>query len=213
MNSFKITFLIILLSYGQKLFSQKFTFSIQYQYSHYESEHSENPDCKIIFLCNNNDDNVMKIITKNDSVQQISIFDSKNLIAYSSVNKFILDSNLITNIAKSDFIKFNYANYTYSSYDKSITTTKIENGSLINVKKIKSNRDGKSYDLYLKTYKHPKFTNTQETVIGLICGKTYSQFDKINNEVILESYFLINGIKTDLYLLDNLQEVNFEISR
>ena len=50
----------------------------------------------------------MKIITKNDSVQQISIFDSKNLIAYSSVNKFILDSNLITNIAKSDFIKFNY---------------------------------------------------------------------------------------------------------
>jgi len=35
---------------------------------------------------------------------------------------------------------------------------------------------------------------------------------KINSEVVLESYYLKKNIKTDIYKLDNIEDVNFEIT-
>jgi hypothetical protein len=33
----------------------------------------------------------------------------------------------------------------------------------------------------------------------------------INTKIIKESYYLKNNVKTDIYKLDNIQDVNFEI--
>ena len=73
MNLFKVTFIIFFFFFGQNLFSQKYSFKIQGQYSHYENENSEKADSKIVFLCNNEDDTTMKFFVVNDTVKNISI--------------------------------------------------------------------------------------------------------------------------------------------
>ena len=79
-------------------------------------------------------------------------------------------------------------------------------------KNIKKKNKIITYDLYIRTVKNSKYINTQNFTITMITHHRIWDMHKINSEVILESYYLKDNIKTDIYKLDNIEEVNFEIT-
>ena len=211
MNVFKITFVIVFIFLGQNLFSQKFSFKIQGQYSHYENQHSEKADHKIVFLCNNDNDITMKFFVVNDTVKNISIYDKKENKVYFSKGKFVLNNKTDIN-QKLSSQKFEYIQVPIDEKTNSnvkISTIIVDGENIINVKEVIKEKT--TYDLYLKTNKSSKYINTQNFTIGMITHHRIWDMHKINSEVILESYYLKNNIKTDIYKLDNIEEVNFEI--
>ena len=212
MNVFKITFVIVFIFLGQNLFSQKFSFKIQSQYSHYENEHSEKADQKIVFLCNNDNDITMKFFVVNDTVKNISIYDKKENKVYFSKGKFVLNNKTDIN-QKLSSQKFEYIQVPIDEKTNSnvkISTNIVNGENIINVKEVIKEKT--TYDLYLKTNKNSKYINTQNFTIGMITHHRIWDMHKINSEVVLESYYLKNNIKTDIYKLDNIEEVNFEIT-
>ena len=218
MNQFKVTFLIVFMFLGQNLFSQKYTFKIQGQYSHYESEKDEKADHKIVFLCNNYDDAIMKFFVFNDTVKNISIYDRKAKRVYFSRGEFVLNSNTNLNYSLSSQ---KYELRLLSIDEKTnknviISTNKIEDDNIINIKEFKNIKKKNkiiTYDLYIRTVKNSKYINTQNFTIGMITHhRIWGDMGKINSEVVLESYYLKDNIKTDIYKLDNIEEINFEIT-
>ena len=211
MNVFKITFVIVFIFFWQNLFSQKFSFKIQGQYSHYKNEHSEKADHKIVFLCNNENDITMKFFVVNDTVKNISIYDKKENKVYFSKGKFVLNSKTDMN-QKLSSQKFEYIQVPIDEKTNSnvkISTNIVDGENIINIKEVTKKKT--TYDLYLKTNKNSKYINTQNFTIGMITHHRIWDIHKINSEVVLESYYLKNNIKTDIYKLDNIEEVNFEI--
>ena len=151
MNVFKITFVIVFIFLGQNLFSQKFSFKIQSQYSHYENEHSEKADQKIVFLCNNEDDTTMKFFVVNDTVKNISIYDKKENKIYISQGKFVLNKKTDIN-QKLSSQKFEYIQIPIDEKTNSnvkISTNIVDGENIINVKEVIKEKT--TYDLYLKT--------------------------------------------------------------
>ena len=211
MNLFKVTFIIFFFFFGQNLFSQKYSFKIQGQYSHYENENSEKEDSKIVFLCNNEDDTTMKFFVVNDTVKNISIFDKKSNKVFFSEGGFTIDSK--TNLShKLAICKFDLRqSFIDEKINKNITVTTniVGDENIINIKETK--RKKILYDLYIKTTKNSKYINTQNFTISMITHHRIWGIEKISSEIILESYYLKNNIKTDIYKLDSIEEVNFEI--
>lgn len=211
MNHFKVTFLIVFMFLGQNLFAQKYSFKIQGQYSHYQSENSEKADHRIVFLSNNDNDTSMKFHVVNDTVKNISIYDEKAKKVYYSKGGFALNSNTNLNYSLSSQ---KYELRLTSIDDKInknaiISTNKIGEDNIINIKE--TNKDD-TYDLYIKTVKNSKYINTQNFTIEMITHHRIWDLYKINSEVVLESYYLKDNIKTDIYKLDNIEDVNFEIT-
>lgn len=198
----------------QDVYSQNYKFSVQMQYSFYEDEFSKTSSEKVIFLGNNENNNMMRLIIKNDTIQRIGLYDSKRKKAYLSDDKLLLNSDFVSNLSKIYFKTFQYVDYSYSKKNITIQTNKIENGTKINVKKIekqKINKLNSEYDLHIRTSIYPNFTNTQAIMLGYICGKKHQLFKWINKEVIVESFFIKNSIKTEIYKLDKIESTNFEI--
>ena len=112
MNLFKVTFIIFFFCFGQNIFSQKYSFKIQSQYSHYENENSEKANSKIVFLFNNEDDTTMSFFVVNDTIKNISIFDKKSRKVFFSQGGFVLDGktnlNYIFSTCKFDLREFFY---------------------------------------------------------------------------------------------------------
>lgn len=188
------------------------------QYSIYDDEFSTTASEKIVFLCNNDNNTMMRIIIKNDTVQNVGLYDYKRMTAYQSSQKFAVNSDLATNLSNITYSSHKFVDYNYYNKYKryiTITTNKTEKGTDINVKKVENHRrklKGADYDLHIKTAVYPEFTNTQRLVISDICGKRFAHFKPINKEVILESYFLVNDIKTEIHILDKIEVINFEIN-
>lgn len=212
MNLFKVTFIIFFFCFGQNIFSQKYSFKIQGQYSHYENENSEKADSKIVFLCNNEDDTTMKFFVVNDTVKNISIFDKKSSKVFFSEGGFILDNKTNLNYKLSN-CKFDARELFYeekTNKNVTVSTDAIGEENIINIRETKKRKT--IYDLYIKTVKNSKYINTQNFTIGMITHHRIWDIYKINSEVILESYYLKDNIKTDIYKLDNIEDVNFEIT-
>lgn len=186
------------------------------QYSIYDDEFSTTASEKVVFLCNNDNNTMMRIIIKNDTVQDVGLYDYKRMTAYVSKYKFAVNSNLATNLSNILYKSWRFVDYGYMNKRYiTITTNKTEKGTDINVKKVENHRrklKGADYDLHIKTAVYPEFTNTQRLVISDICGKRFAHFKPINKEVILESYFLVNDIKTEIHILDKIEVINFEIN-
>ncbi len=212
MYLFKVTFTIFFFFFGQNLFSQKYFFKIQGQYSHYENEYSEKANSKIVFLCNNEDDITMQFFVVNDTVKNISIFDKKSSKVFFSEGGFILEYKTNLNYKLSN-CKFDLREFFYEdNINKNVTisTDVIGEENIINIRETKKKKT--IYDLYIKTVNNSKYINTQNFTISMITHHRILGIEKINSEIILESYYLKNNIKTDIYKLDNIEEVNFEIN-
>ena len=185
------------------------------QYSIYEDEFSTTASQKVVFLFNNDNKTMMRIIIKNDTVQNVGLYDYKRMTAYQSSHKFAVNSDLVTNLSNIIYNSYQFVDYNYKYRYITVKTNKTEKGTDINVKKVEKHRrklSGPDYDLHIKTAVYPEFTNTQGFVISDICGKRFAHFKPINKEVVLESYFLVNDVKTEIYVLDKIEAINFELN-
>jgi hypothetical protein len=211
MNLLKVTFILFFFCFGQNIFSQKYSFKIQSQYSHYENENSEKANSKIVFLCNNEDDTTMSFFVVNDTIKNISIFDKKSRKVFFSQGGLVLDGktnlNYIFSTCKFDLREFFYEEKT----NKNVTISNdiIDGENIINIRETKKKKT--IFDLYIKTVENSKYINTQNFTISMITHHRIWGIKKINTKIIKESYYLKNNVKTDIYKLDNIQDVNFEI--
>lgn len=211
MNLFRVSFIIFFLCFGQNIFSQKYSFKIQSQYSHYENENSEKADSKLVFLCNNEDDTTMNFFVVNDTVKNISIIDKKSSKVFFSEGGFILDSKINLNYMFST-CKFDLRELFYEEkINKNVTISNdiIDGENIINIRETKKKKN--LYDLYIKTVENSNYINTQNFTISMITHHRIWGIKKINTKIIKESYYLKNNIKTDIYKLDKIEDVNFEI--
>lgn len=211
MNLHKVIFILVLFFVEQNLHAQKYSFKIKGQYSHYENENSEKADYKVVFLCNNDNDTNLKFYVINDTIKNISIFDKKTNKVFFSDGGFVVDvkTNLSQKLATCKFDLRQSIIDEKTNKNVTISLDSIGDISIMNIREAK--RKKILNDLYIKIAKNSKYTNTQNFTISMITHHRIWGIEKINNEIILESYYLKNNIKTDVYKLDSIEEVNFEI--
>lgn len=159
----------------------------------------------------------MTILIKNDTIQHVSIYDKEPNRSYLSREKikYSSDLNLNNKLSTLKFEMFEFSNFEKTNKNAITSISQIGNGNFINIKEFKNIKKKNkiiNYDLYIKTIRYPRFTNTQNHTISMITHHRIWNMKKINSEVILESYYLKDNIKTDIYKLDNIEEVNFEIT-